>query len=377
VTTHASLHHHPFFYVPAYDDSGQRLFFVSHRTGAAQIFAEERGRGELVQLTNCDGLDEWSLHPSHGGEHVYFTVGASLRRVHVETFAEEELVNLGPETTQEAGTVGGAVGTTALSYDDRWWAVTIQVGDVARLVVLDTTSGRHEVVLECPTMFHPQFHPDDADLLRYASSHDQRLWVVERDGSDNRLAYARDVQKSEWITHETWLPGRRELIAVNWPHGVIGVDVDSGKCRRVAAFNAWHPSPNAAGTLMVTDTNHPDIGLHLFDPCDGVGVPRFLCHAGASNVGSHWHTDHCAYDDGPVSVYAPQHTHPHPHFSPDNRHVAFTSDRTGVAQVYEVELTAEVLGERLASLAWGEKWGSVDPPAPGSRRIASGPNESH
>jgi oligogalacturonide lyase len=40
-------------------------------------------------------------------------------------------------------------------------------------------------------------------------------------------------------------------------------------------------------------------------------------------------------------VYAPQHTHPHPSFSADGTRVVFTSDRTGVAQVYEVIVAAE------------------------------------
>jgi oligogalacturonide lyase len=39
-----------------------------------------------------------------------------------------------------------------------------------------------------------------------------------------------------------------------------------------------------------------------------------------------------------VQVYAPQHTHPHPRFSPDGRWVIFTSDRSGHAQLYECEV---------------------------------------
>ena len=41
VTSHPSIHHHPFYYLPAYDDAMQWLVFVSHRTGVPQIFAEE------------------------------------------------------------------------------------------------------------------------------------------------------------------------------------------------------------------------------------------------------------------------------------------------------------------------------------------------
>jgi Tol biopolymer transport system component len=40
----------------------------------------------------------------------------------------------------------------------------------------------------------------------------------------------------------------------------------------------------------------------------------------------------------PVEVYAPQHTHPHPRFSPDSRYVIYTSDAGGHAQLYECPL---------------------------------------
>ena len=92
---------------------------------------------------------------------------------------------------------------------------------------------------------------------------------------------------------------------------------------------------------MCADTTFPDIGLQLFDPTDGVGEPRTLCLSASSNQGAHWNTDHCPYDDGIQKPYAPQHTHPHPSFSPDGRRVVFTSDRTGVSQLYEVTLPAE------------------------------------
>ena len=38
------------------------------------------------------------------------------------------------------------------------------------------------------------------------------------------------------------------------------------------------------------------------------------------------------------TVYGPQWTHPHPSFSPDETLAAFASDRTGVTQVYVVDV---------------------------------------
>src|ERR1043166_9140434 len=120
-----------------------------------------------------------------------------------------------------------------------------------------------------------------------------------------------------------------------WPQGLIGVNSDTGVVRLVTSFNAWHAMVNREGSLMVADTIYPDIGLQLFDPRPGAGQPRPLCFQESSNAGAHWNTNHCPYDDGPVNVYAPQHTHPHPNFSPDGSRVVFTSDRTGHAQIYE------------------------------------------
>jgi oligogalacturonide lyase len=338
VTGHPSIHHHPFYYLPAYDDSMHYLFFVSHRTGCPQIFAEIRQTTELIQLTDRTDLNEWSIHPSHGGHFVYFTAGNGAWRVNLATLEEQCLADLGCNRLGHRGAVGDALGTTSLSRDDRWWAVPVRGKASVRLIVIDTASGALQEILERPALCHPQFHPDDANQLHYSGPYDQRIWIIRRDGSDLRLVYQRNEARKQWIVHETWMPGRCEILTVDWPHGVLGIDVDTGRTRHVARFNAWHPMVNRDGTLMVTDTNYPDIGIQLFDPRDGIGKPRLLCHSHASSRGDHWQTDHCPYDDGPVDVYAPQHTHPHPSFSPDNRRIVYTSDCTGHSQIYEVEL---------------------------------------
>ena len=338
VTDHPSIHHHPFYYIPAYDDAMRRLLFVSHRTGRPEIFAEIRESGKLVQLTEHEGLAEWSFTPSHDGQYVYFTDQAGAWRVGTDSCREEQLASFAAAEMREAGMVGAAMGTTALSYDDRWWAVPVKVGEAARFVVIDTASGQSQVILERDSIGHPEFHPQDSELLRYAGPFRERMWVIGRDGSGNRLAYRRDEGKKEWIVHETWLPGRRELLTTRWPHGVIGVDIDSGAVREVTGFPAWHPMLDRQGSRIVCDTTFPDRGLQLFDLSHDDPEPRLLCRSESSNAGAHWDTDHCPYDDGPVQVYAPQHTHPHPNFSPDGRLVVFTSDRSGWSQVYECRL---------------------------------------
>ena len=338
VTTASALHHHPFFIIPAYDNAMQRMIFISYRTGTAQIFAEERATGELRQLTDRPDISEWSVHPGRNGTAVFFTAGTSGWRLDLETLEEQELVDFAATTLREEGMVAAAMGTTSVSHDDRWWAVRFNIGKESALAIVDTDTGEHNIILHRDNIGHLQFCPDDANLLYYAGPLTDRVWVIHRDGSGNRRLYRQNVEKKEWITHETWIPGRRELAFVDWPHGVRCVNVDTGIERQVTTVNAWHAISNHTGTRMVADTNFPDIGIQIFDASDGIGKPETLCYPSASSIGEHWNGPF-PYAAGPVPVYAPQHTHPHPSFSPDGKYVVFTSDRSGYAQIYEATVT--------------------------------------
>jgi oligogalacturonide lyase len=318
-----------------------RLIFVSHRTRTPQIFAEDRASGAIIQLTDRPDLCEWSIYPSHDGRFVYFTTSSCGWRVDCDSLEETIVTDFAGRASamRERGMVGAAMGTTPLRRHDRWWAVAYKVGKESELAILDTRSFERTVILRRDSIGHMQFCPDDPDLLFYAGPLTDRVWLVNRDGSDNRRLYARDVHRNEWVTHETWIPGRREVAFVDWPHGIRAISVDTGHVRRVCSFNAWHAVSNSSGSLMVADTNHFDVGIQVFDPREEAAATshRTVCFPGATNVGEHWKGPF-PYAKGPVEVHAPQHTHPHPSFSPDSRFVVFTSDRTGHAQVYEAEL---------------------------------------
>ena len=180
------------------------------------------------------------------------------------------------------------MGTTTLSPDDRYWAVPVKSGSTAKMIVLNTASLSSGTVLERDSIGHPQFHPEDSNWLRYAGPYDSRIWVMRRDGSENRLAYRRDAARKEWIVHETWRPGTREILTTNWPHGVMAIHADTGATRKVCSFNAWHPMVDPTGQWMVSDTKNPDRGLQLFHLGEGLAQPTQLCLTEATNAGDHW-----------------------------------------------------------------------------------------
>ena len=334
ITDHPSIHHHPFFFIPAYDAAMQRLFFISHRTGAPQVFCEELDTGTLRQLTDRDDVHEWSVYPARDGRHVFFTAGNGAWRLNLDTLAEEELVNFGDAPMVEEGMVGTSMGTTALSWDSKWWAVPVKWGMGFRFYVINTENGNHSIALEKEKIGRPQFCPDDADMILYIADMIERVRVTNRDGSLDRRIYSRNAEINEWITHESWLPGTREISFVDWPHRVRAINVDTKQERVITEFNAWHAMPNWDGSIMAADTNFPDIGVKIFDPRMNGVEPKQLCFPQASQLGDHWGGPF-PYANGPVKVYAPQHTHVHPSFAPDNSRIVYSSDVTGHAQIYE------------------------------------------
>lgn len=338
VTAYEAVTHHPYFYVPAYDDAMQWLFFVSHRTGLPQAYAERRADGNILQLTSRPDLNEWSVHPSHDGRHLYYSAGSSLCRLSMGSLREEVLADFGRFSMRTAGMVAAGMGTFSVSRDDRWVALPVCVGSDSRLYVIDTANGNVEPIAEGPSIFHPQFHPDDSSLIRHSGPHTKRMWIVNRDGTGHRAFYERDAGRKEWVVHESWIPGTRDVLAVDWPHALFRVSVDDGKRTEIRQFNAWHPNADRSGRCVVTDTLHPDRGVNLLDLEAATANVQFVCESNATSRGDHWNTNHCPYDDGPLQVYAPQHTHPHPCFSPEGRYVVFTTDRSGFANVVEVDL---------------------------------------
>src|SRR5690606_37330129 len=155
-------------------------------------------------------LADWSVYPSADGRFVYYTAGAAAWRTDLDTLAEEQLADFGAAEMREKGMVGAAMGTTALSANGRYWAVPVKSGPVTRFVLIDTQTKQVSVILERDTVGHPQFCPDDDDLILYAGPLTDRVWVTDRSGAKNRRLYARE-DRMQWVTHEVWLPGRREI----------------------------------------------------------------------------------------------------------------------------------------------------------------------
>ena len=334
VTSAPAIHHHPFFLAPAYDGQQRWLCFCSHRTGRPEIFLEDFRQGCLRQITQAEALDEWSLYPK--GDWVYYLAQGCVWRVNALDGVSEKLLD-GDGLRRAAGERATPSGALTVSPSGRFAAFAARMEHGVAMLLWDAETRRCEKVYTGTVISHAQFCPVDESLLFFAGPLTDRPWVLHWPSGQAKLVYRRDVEHGQWITHESWIGGSRELSLVDWPHGLLALDTRTGTARRLTDWNAWHAITNDQGTRMVFDTNFPDRGVFTLELHAPGATPQLLCQPHASCMGAHWNGPF-PYDHGPIRVHAPQHTHPHPRFSPDGARVVYTSDASGFAQVYEITL---------------------------------------
>lgn len=327
MTDHPSISHNLYFSNPSWTPDGRTILFTSYRSGRPNLFKMDEDSGEMVQLTDAEGFGGFSACPARDGRRVFYHLGGQVRAVDAETFGETVLADF----------PGGQVGGCSLSADGGRLVTALRRNGRSAVVAVNTDGSGHRIVTEPPRVVgHVQVCPADPDLILYSSDINQRMWLVRTDGTDLGPLHRHD--KTEWITHETFLGPSDEVIFVHWPFALKAIRAGETQAPRVVAgFNVWHPSPSPDGSRIVCDTTCPDIGLRLIDPRTGAHRP--LCAPRSSNGGTQWTHRIPADDDrARADTYGPQWSHPHPSFSPDGKRVIYTSDRTGTSQVYIVDV---------------------------------------
>lgn len=344
LTSTPCINHATYFLQSSLTPDGATLIFTSYRTGAAQLFSVEQfPHGSIRQWTDGAPIHPFSPAIDSAGTQVYFVRSGSVWSIQRGNL-EERLI---------AQFDGTQLGEVSLSADGLWLTAAAKQGPQSGLVTGRVDGSDWHLIPFPRTVIHPQFHPLDSEWIEFAGDPAPRMHRVRRDGTGLECLYHHDNE--EFVVHETFLGRTGDLVYTVWPHALWRMNWTTRERRRLCEFNAWHITPNRAGTLVLCDTNHPDLGLFLIDA--ETGARTAVCASGASSGGSQWLTSRYALAEdfaaarsaaksGALSwmevatdtVYGPQWTHPHPSFSPDERLVIFTSDRTGHPQVYAAEL---------------------------------------
>ena len=344
LTSHPSINHPTYFLTSSFTPDGKHVIFTSYRSGSPQLYELEFPDGPIRKLTEGEGVHPYSATNSPDGTEVYFTRKGRVEAVRRKDLSLKTLFAL----------EGAQFGECSLSADGLWIVTAMKQGS-KNGVALASTEGRpgRALVYFPRTIIHPQFHPLDSNWIEFSGDPAPRMHRVRRDGSGLECLY--EHGNDEFVVHETFLGRTGDIVFTVWPRALKRMGWESRNITTIAEFNAWHITPNRAGTAVLCDTNHPDVGLQLVEV--GSGRRRTICHPRSSNSGSQWKKSRYALAEdwaaagreerkGALSwmemptdtVYGPQWTHPHPSFSPDEKLAAYTSDVSGHPQVYVVEL---------------------------------------
>ena len=318
------------------------MFFISYESGSAQIW--ETDPDGFRQITYGPGIHPYSPALSPRGNELIFTRQGALWALQRHNL-EERLI---------ADFEGASVGEASISADGEWLTAAMKRDGQNGLAVARVDGSGGHFIPYPRTVIHPQFHPLEPEWIEFAGDPAPRMHRIRRDGTGLECLY--EHTNDEFVVHETFLGHTGDLVFTVWPNKLCRMDWTTREITTICDFNAWHIAPNADGTRVLCDTNHPDLGIHIIDVA--TGQREFVCESGATNQGSQWKTSRYALAEdfaaarsaaksgGTLSwmeastdtVYGPQWTHPHPSWSPDEGRIAFGSDRTGVTQVYVCEL---------------------------------------
>ncbi len=339
LTEARAISHPPYFLQSAFTADGRSLFFTSYRNGPAQLYRLEYPDGPIRQLTDGVAIHPYSPALSRDGSEIFYVAGSSVMAVSLETSRSRLVLEA----------QGAQLGEVSLDASGDWAVAAQKRGGRNALLVIHMPTGTG---LEIPfdrTVIHPQFHPLEPEWIEFAADPAPRMFRVKRDGSGMECLYTHG--NDEFVVHETFLGTTGDVVFTVWPYRLCRMDWTTRELRTISDFNAWHITPNRTGSKILCDTNHPDLGLFEIDAA--TGARRHICLTESSNGGSQWLKNTFArarseagggalswMEASADTVYGPQWTHPHPAYSHDERLATFASDRTGVTQVYCVDLFA-------------------------------------
>jgi oligogalacturonide lyase len=338
VTDGSAVNHPTYFLQSSFFPGGRAMFLTSYRTGSPQLFEVSLESGEIRQLTAGPPIHPFSaaLHP--GGDALVVTRGGGLWAIERHTLAQRCIIDRD----------GSELGECSISPDGCWLTAAYKQGSCCGLTVgRYDGSGWREIPFP-RTVIHPQFHPLEPEWIEFSGDPAPRMHRVRIDGTGLECLYQH--RNDDFIVHETFLGLTGDLVFTIWPRALCRMEWTTRTISTIAEYNAWHIAPDRAGKRVLCDTNHPDEGLQIIDA--STGARRQICLSESSNQGTQWRKSCYALaedfaqarnalswmENATDTVYGPQWTHPHPSWSFEEDKVAFASDRTGVTQVYVVEL---------------------------------------
>ncbi len=332
---------HPYFTTDSFIDDSTAII-ISPRTGKKQLYKLDLHSGSMVQMTAAEDYRNMVHLPAFGA--IWYLDGTKLCSLNTGTLKASDIYDFKDESFQ--------VHSFSVTCDAKWFVFSVnktrategncQYGPFAicRLNLQDRSL--KQITMDYGfNIGHIQANPVNPNLIMYCwqwEAFDRpklvghapiRIWWVNIDGTDGGpVAQEYGTQR----THETWTADGKGIVFVSkyrWGANVgkhfLGVQSIDGTVHSTywAQVSPAHQNLYKDNKHWIVDLyNNQEPLLVMFTRAsDKLEKTEVLFRHGSSMIG--------------------QNSHPHPRFSTNGTYILFSTDRTGIAQVYTVRVDVD------------------------------------
>lgn len=339
--TSSGNNYHPYFTVNSFISENEVLMF-SDRTGSKQLFRLDLKTGDMLQMTELDGLKNIEHLPAH--KKVWLLAQNVLYELNTSTLELNSIYDFSGKYEIISFTV---------TCDAKWFVFSTNNsigrkndGGYGPFTIFKLNLDDKSLLPITPDLgfniSHLQANPTDPNIILYCWQWDSpgrprlvgesplRIWWVNIQGTNGGpLNQAFGLHR----THESWTPdGKFVTYSGDFRFGpekgreILGIQSIDGTTDIMYAASVWHAHQNMFrdNVHWTADLyNHDERYLMLFerDEKEIVNTTKLFKHQ---------------------SSWSGRSSHPHARFSPDGKYILFTTDKSGSPQVYTVRINLDI-----------------------------------
>ena len=330
ITSHDSPSVAVYFERQPFTADDRYLVFGSKRSGTWQLYRADMRNGKIVRVSAKKDLSPYSftIHPD----------GKSACYIHENILYKTDVRKLKEKVWMD---FNGKFSTplrlsSSFSADARFTVMTTKTDSGVGIYRVDLEDGSLQGTLwKAGPLSHPLICPTNPDLITFVPGPDTqndmtlpmekraRTWILNLKNGETKPFLM--MPYGFRATHESWsADGRRfffyKKAVPGWkPVSICSIDQDGGNLReyyRHDSIKLGHGLSSQDGQWFLSDGQDPDKNPLILINLQ-TGEATFLCWPNAS-----------------MNEEAGQHGHVHPTLSFSGRYACYTSDVTGVPQVY-------------------------------------------
>lgn len=358
LTDHMGHSNHLYFTDPCWFNDGRSFVFTSDRGNHSNLFRYDLDTLKVTQLTELTGKSienervfdhrPAGAYSTANQKHYYWWQNI-LFELDVDTYEERVVYQAPPDkvlgihgiTSADGRYVCNMMrdkienGDPALEYPYSYFPTLYPGKPFTQIIRVEIATGKMDVIHEdYRFMTHVNLSPSQPELLTFCHEGpwhqvEQRIWGLNiQTGEVWKIRPQDDGQFA--IGHEYWFTDGEHIGYHGRPRDGQGEHVfgyckwdNSNAVETRFPFHSWHFASNdyqlivGDGTGVSQTPRQPFIQLFQWDGEDYTGPKIVAIHR---------------------STFNGQHAHCHPRFTPDGKHILYTSDVTGYSNIYLVEL---------------------------------------